>query len=129
MGREESSLDERALAAAAEVRAKEQAEQDRQERERQKAERRQAEKVWRLKTEAAKRLEETLGYPSSPYQWEYRIHTWPSVTYEDSPTRQPFVETTALGVDPGIHKLSGDRQRFGRRPGLEPHSGQLRSNA
>lgn len=91
-------LERRALAASAEARAQEQA---RQRQEQEEATRRQAEMVWRLRSEAAKRLEETLGHPSSPNDWEYEVHTGYSDSGGESSDfySYPCVKTRLLGVD------------------------------
>jgi hypothetical protein len=102
---DESSLEQRALAAAAEARAETEAWAERR---RQEYARRQAEEEWALKTDAAKRLEETLGYPSSPHDWEYVVESYMDI--DGSNGTYICVRTTVFGVE--------IRQQVGYRKGI-----------
>ena len=51
----------------------------------------------------AKRLKETLGYPSDPNDWKYEVHTWESNDGDLYST--PYLETELLGVEISVRQI------------------------
>jgi predicted enzyme related to lactoylglutathione lyase len=88
-----SSLEQCALAAAAKRDAAGAALLERQ---RQEEAQREAELEWRLRKEAADRLKETLGHPSSPADWDF---TWKNYNIGEIDYSDRYLTTKVLEVE------------------------------